>query len=547
MKISGIRLFGPLGQALRLSCENRLKKVNYAFLSEPFRTRTENDGAWRCEFWGKVMRSAVLTAYCLQDPELTEMVKDGVRLMLAAQTPDGVVSTYPADKQLSGWDIWGRKYVLLGMIRYYELIEADPAVRTFCLGIVDSLIAQLRAKNLTLRECGAHEGLAACSILDAVCGVYRISGERRVLDFARSIAESGCSLRHNIYEEARKGTFPKDIGNGKAYEMTSCFQGLADYYEFDPRPEFREACLKYFDLVRSREIYITGIGGGKDVVGELWNDSAFNQTRTDCGGMGETCVTTTWLHYIEKIAGLTDDTACFDEAEHTLYNGILGAMTPDGGDWTHCNPTPLTGGADKRIPPDQIGSIFHTPFDNHDCCRAQGPEGIAMAPRLAVTVRNGEVNLNLLEAMTASFDDGSVLRVSGAYPASPEAHVGVTASGVFPLNVRIPAFCVSAALNGEPVDIRPGTRLKLRRAWAPGDVLTLKFDFSLKEIPAPDGSAFTAVMRGPVLLAEDSRGEVPHALCHEECHGHHLIDYITAGDGMSGENTLKVWFSPDEL
>lgn len=542
MKISGIRMFGPLGQALRLSCENRLKKVDYAFMTKPFQERTENDNAWRCEFWGKVTRSAVLTAYYLQDPELTALVRNAVKRMLTAQTDDGCVSTYPAEKQLGGWDIWGRKYVLIAMVRYYELIEPDPAVRDFCVRVLDNLTAQLAEKSLTLRDCGAHEGLAACSILDAVCGVYRISGEPRILALARSIAESGCSLKHNIYEAALSGTHPKDIGNGKAYEMTSCFQGLIDYYEFDPRPEFREACLRYFKMVREREIYVTGIGGGKDVVGELWNDSAFNQTKTDVGGMGETCVTTTWLHYLDQIAKLTDEPDCFDAAEYSLYNGILGAMRPDGSDWTHCNPTPLVGGAHKPVPPDQIGSIFHTPFDGHDCCRAQGPEGIAMAPKMAVTLKNGEVFLNFLEPLEASFDDGSVLRVSGNYPVSPETNIGVTASGVFPLNVRIPSFCNAVELNGKPIVFKPGSRLSIHREWTAGDVLTLRFDFSLKEIPAPDGSAFTAVTRGPVLLAKDSRGTVPGSMVCANWHGCTLVDYAAAGNLFQPDNTLQVWF-----
>ena len=141
------------------------------------------------------------------------------------------------------------------------------------------------------------------------------------------------------------------------------------------------------------------------------------------------------------------------------------------------------------------------------------------------------------EAMTVSFDDGSVLRVSGAYPAAPEANIGVTASGVFPLNVRIPAFCVSVTLNGEPVGFQPGTRLKLHREWAPGDVLTLKFDFSLKKIHAPDGSPFTAVMRGPVLLAEDCRGAVPGALVCETWNGRTLVDYASAGNLFRSDDT----------
>ena len=69
----------------------------------------------------------------------------------------------------------------------------------------------------------------------------------------------------------------------------------------------------------------------------------------------------------------------------------------------------------------------------------------------------------------------------------------------------------------------------------------MSFDLTVRETLSADGQ-FRAFLRGPLVLALDSRSDVPHALCHEECAGLRLIDYITAGDEMSEANTLQVWF-----
>ena len=49
-------LQGALGEALMRTVNERLKKVDYDQLVEPFKLRNEADGAWRCEFWGKIVR-----------------------------------------------------------------------------------------------------------------------------------------------------------------------------------------------------------------------------------------------------------------------------------------------------------------------------------------------------------------------------------------------------------------------------------------------------------------------------------------------------------
>jgi len=541
-----VRLRGLLGKALERSCSERLKKVDYRQLTEPFRLRNESDNAWRCEFWGKVVRSAILTNYSLRDPELAGMIEATVRDMIATQTPDGCISSYPAEKQLDGWDVWGRKYVLLALLRYHDLVAPEEAVRNCCAGVLDHLMTQVGPRGRSILECGCHGGLAAASILGAVVGVYRITREERFLDLARYIVRTGCSRTGDIFAAARAGTPPKELGNGKAYEMTSCFQGLAELYRFDPQPEYRETCEAYFAALRDREIFVTGVGGGKDCYGEFWDDGALQQTAPGYpGGLGETCVTTTWLHYCERIAELNGSASPMEEAERALCNGILGAMAPDGSRWTHCNPTPLTGGGCKLAAPDQIERCFGTPFGGHDCCRAQGPEALALAPRLAVTRSGDAVCLNYFEPLTARIPGVAEIEIGGSYPLGPEAEIRIAAERPFELRIRIPRFIRRVTLNDLPQQIEQGSYLKITRAWHADDRLKLEFDFSVREIPSPDGR-FRAFLRGPLVLAEDSRGDAPGALCRAECGGSKLFDYISAGNGMCKENTLRVWFPAAE-
>ncbi len=541
MKLQDVRLTGPLGKALLLSVNNRLKTVDYRQLVDIFRFRNETDNAWRCEFWGKIIRSAILSNVYVRDPELAKIIRDTVYDILSTQTADGCISSYPAEKQLDGWDIWGRKYVLIGLVRYYEMVEQDPAVKTGCIRLLDHLISQVGGDGRDMKKFGWHDGLAASSICDAVVGVYRISGEKRFLDFAKAIVAGGASLKHNVFEAADVNTPPEDIGNGKAYELTSCFQGLAELCILGELPELRDVCRKYYQNIRDNEIFITGVGGGKDEHGEYWCHGAVEQTAPRPGSaLGETCVTATWLHYCDCLLRLTGDPSVADEAERALYNGVLGAMTQNGSNWLHRNPTPLTGGGVKRSADDQIGRGFGTPFGGNDCCRAQGPEALAFAPVFAVNVRNEGVALNIYEAMTVKFTGGE-LTVSGNYPYDPAVQIRMTTEAETPLYLRVTPYLKKVMLNGEEIPFEADSYLEIRRQWQAANVVDLTFDFAVFAVPAPGGRPFTAYMRGPIVLAEDARGEVPAAV-HEKAAGRTLCDYAAAGNPADEEHPLQVWF-----
>ena len=539
MKMTRVLLAGPLGKALGHSVRARLKTVDYRQLVDPFRHRNEDDDAWRCEFWGKIVRSAILSNASVRDPELAKIVRATVHDMLSTQTADGCISSYPAERQLGGWDIWGRKYVLHGLVRYFELADPDETVRRAAVRALDHLIAQLDGRPI--RDFGWHDGLAASSICDAVMGVYRISGEQRFLDFARRIVAGGASKKHDVFAAALNGTAPEDLGNGKAYELTSCFQGLAELTMLAPNSDGRAVCRKYYEMVRDQEIFVTGVGGGKDEHGEYWCHGAIEQLapRPD-SALGETCVTATWLHYCDCVYRLTGDADAAGEAEKALYNGILGAMAPDGTNWLHRNPTPLTGGV-KKTADDQILRGFGTPFGGNDCCRAQGPEALALAPVFALAPYRDGIAVNFFEAATAEFDGGR-LRISGDYPYGPHAEIRVECGAALAVYLRVAPWLKAAALNGEVLPIPADGYLAVSRQWRPTDVLKLEFDLSLKKIPAPGGAPYYAVKRGPIVLAEDARGRVPAAV-HAEYAGHTLCDYASAGSPPDQGHALTVWFA----
>ena len=535
-------LKGLLGEACRKSIEERFKKLDFSLLEEPFRLRNETDNAWRCEFWGKVIRAAITAAYVTKDRSLENAISKSVANIMATQTPDGCITSYPPEKQLGGWDIWGRKYVLLALMRYYEFLTPDPAVLNCCCRMADHLMEQLKEKGFEdLLKCGQHQGLAASSIMGAFVTLWRLTGEKRYRKFALKIQNSGCSLLSNIFDDIDAGILPSSLGNGKAYEMTSCVQGAVLAELVEPGTGRVGSAKRYYAAVRDREIFITGAGGAKDRVGELWYDGALRQTRPGFMGLGDTCVTATWIRFCADMLKLTDDCTIADELEKSLYNGILGALAPDGTHWMHVNPTPLTGGGFKAYAPDQIGECFKTPFGGNDCCRAQGPEGLFTAALTAVTEKGNAVTVNLFEAL-----DSGNLTIKGNYPVENKAVISFTEKVKTILRLRTPEFLEKVTLNGEELPFTPGQYLVIEREWTPEDEVEMLFDFSLKEIPAPDGSPFVAVKRGPLLLAADSRGVVEGAAVNTVWRNRDLCDYASAGNGFTAENTLCVWFPEEE-
>jgi len=159
------------------------------------------------------VRSAIFSWRGQLDSKLLTLIKNTVTDLLSTQTADGCISSYPLELQTKDWDIWGRKYVLLGLARYYLEIEPDEAVKTAMTRELDYLISQVGPRANNILECGQYNGMAASSVLEPAVLTYRVTGEKRFLDYALWIAGQGGSTINNIFTTILQGVPVRELGD----------------------------------------------------------------------------------------------------------------------------------------------------------------------------------------------------------------------------------------------------------------------------------------------------------------------------------------------
>ena len=178
---------------------------------QQFREAADRDGGWRGEFWGKMMRGACMTYAYTKNEKLYDILADTVRDMMSCADENGRISTFPVNDEFDGWDIWCRKYVMLGMEYFLEICEDDglkeEVIKSMC-GQADYLLSKVGGKpgythgvrgNVTAdpnKICIANatrhwRGLNSCSYLEPIVRLYNLTGEQRYFDFATEIVEIG--------------------------------------------------------------------------------------------------------------------------------------------------------------------------------------------------------------------------------------------------------------------------------------------------------------------------------------------------------------------
>ncbi|MCW3108438.1 MAG: hypothetical protein JWQ09_2944, partial [Segetibacter sp.] len=234
-----VSMTGFIGQKLDASYKNRILAQDVDRLIEPFRNRTE-DRCWQSEFWGKWFTSAVQAYKYRPEPTLKAKMDQAVTLLINTQTPDGYIGNYANEKHLEQWDIWGRKYCMLGLLFYYELTGDKKSLQA-AGKVADHLMKELADKKVNIVQKGNHRGMAASSVLEPITWLYTYTNDKRYLDFAEEIVRQwespiGPQLISksdvNVGERfpiPEKNWFGYEQGQ-KAYEMMSCYEGLLELY-----------------------------------------------------------------------------------------------------------------------------------------------------------------------------------------------------------------------------------------------------------------------------------------------------------------------------
>ena len=492
--------------------------VPYAALVEKFRTGRSFFA--QGEMWGKAVRSACLFYRYTQDPELKKILDATVNDLLSTQRANGSISCSGIDKQPDGpgGDLWERKYVLLALNQYYSQVNKSPKVLQSMTDQANCIFSQIgyppKTRIIDLGWSPNH--IESSTLLEPIMQLYNLTGNQSYLDFAKYIIEEGGSKGYNMIEDAFNNVAPMKIGGvyPKAYEMMSLFEGLVEYYRVSGEEHIKKAVLNLYHNIIENEITIIGNGGGDQpyhpaVMGEAWDNTALEQTNPDIQRMMETCVGVTWIKLCSQILRLTGDPSTVDMIEKYAYNGLLGAMKPEGDGFSYVN---LFNGVktNREGWGGMVGDVYVT------CCNLNGPMGLAYLPYVAIMNSESGPVINLYNRAQAvvpvSKRNSANLSIETDYPKSGTIVIKVSPDVPedFKLKIRIPAWSKITTLkvNGSLIKVVPGMYAEISRKWSKGDRIELNLDMRCKVVEAPRGSNrkgdnFQALVRGPVVLARD--------------------------------------------
>ena len=537
--IGNVRLKGFLGERLDTMIERHVIATDVDYITAPFLEKTETKRWWQTEFWGKWMHAAV--PYLMyagngewgtgNGAELKRKIDRGIDRILSSQENSGYIGNYPDELRCGeGWDVWGMKYTMMGLMHYYDGErgtgngergmgngergrKALDATKKLC----DYVIAELGPngkRGCELWQTGNWSGFASSSILEPVMWLYRRTGEKKYLDFATYLVK-GLTEPENgprLVDLALKGISVADrngYGNKpethggyvmkhnrrKSYEMMSCYQGLLEYYEVTGQKDLLEAAVKTAEDIVKEEINLAGGCASS----EIWFHGARKQ-HLPYIHLQETCVTTTWMRFCEKLLELTGDSKWADQIERTFYNVYLGALHPSGNEFAAY--TPLSGNRYHG---------HHHCYMHANCCSSNGPRGFLCFLKEFFRVKDDVPVFNFYSSalVEGRLSNGKKVAFDmySLYPRENTVRIVSHTEGVgeLPLKVRIPAWSAKTTVQvaGKMLaGAKAGTYFTIRRNWQLGDVVEIQFDMPVVAHTLDHQVAFT---RGPVLLARDSR------------------------------------------
>lgn len=566
-----------------------------------FREDSDFDAGWRGEYWGKMMRGASLVYSYTQNEKLYDILAETIRDMIESADESGRISSYGKNHEFDGWDLWCRKYVLLGMQYFLDICKDDVLYEDVIVSMrkqADYIIAHIgkgEGKTEITSATRDWNGLNSSSILEPFVRLYKLTEEKEYLDFAEYIISCGGIDNGDIFELAYENKLlPYQYPVTKAYEMISCFEGLLEYYKIVRNEKHKTAIINFADKILESDFTSIGSAG---CAHELFDNSTYTQHLAEGNKeMQETCVTVTLMKFFQRLHLLTGDPKYADAVETSFYNAYMGAMNTEDriGNWKEkyapyfdvenliYEPLPFDSYSPLSAGPRGIGVGGIRPMsDKHyyGCCACIGSAGVGTVHKLHYVKTENGIAVNMFIAGNAEFKTPNgndfAIETQTNFPAcgSVKFILSLKKPEKFELLIRNPSWSNNTKLNinGEQLEVAKGY-IKLDRIWENGDVITLEFDMATKVIyPTSDTKTHIALRRGPIIFAANtllgynprmpikvktkSDGTVdakesntsPYPCMVEVeiplTNGRHLTltDYASAGKSWSHDEKIAVW------
>jgi len=483
----------------------------------------------------KVLEGAAYTLSVHPDPALEAYCDNVIKLIGAAQEPDGYLYTARTIDPLHPHPWSGNERWILEGVNSHELYDLGhlyeaAAAYYQATGKRSLLDIALRTADLLDKTFGPGKRAIwpGHQIVEmGLVKLYRVTGDARYLNLAKFMLDSrGPDSQErgagNAYVEANKRVVDQTDApaGGHAVRAMYMYSGMADVAALTGDTAYVNALDKIWDNVAGKKLHVTG-GVGARAAGEsfgndyeLPNISAYNET---CAAVGNDY----WNH---RLFLLHADAKYIDVMERTLYNGLISGVSLEGTTFFYQNPLEATGlaGKDQR-----------SPWFGVACCPGNITRFIASVPGYVYGQRGDTLWVNLYIGSTADIkmDNGRTVKVSQQtrYPWDGDVKMTVTPDqpAAMTINVRIPGWARNEPIasdlyrfadkfagqptlnvNGKlvPIKLDKGY-VALTRTWKAGDTIELNLPMPIRRVAAnalvTADTGRVSIERGPVVYAAE--------------------------------------------
>lgn len=480
-------------------------------------------GGWEAGGYGSSFAhylSAISMAYAAtHDPELLERINQSMDIIIASQdyNGDGFFAfkdgtTYAFDyafakrKTLTpgkwdenghSWDTNGvgiplyAHHKLFASIRDAYLFAGHEGARVSFLKFCEWMVKWIQNfdhqnfQNLLLAE---HGGF-----VEIMADAYRLSGDPKYLAAAEKFTQD------NFAEKI--GNNIDDLSGRHSNFYCPMAVGAAVHYYVSGNQVSRNIAHNFFHIVNDSHTLCNGSNGSN----ERFGTPGLLTYRLGMRGP-ESCSSYNMLKLAKELFLLEGTTDYLDYYENTMYNHILGTLSPhtDAGVCYHTSLKPGT----FRIY-DNLYNAFWccvgTGMESHvkyvDAIYFKGDKGLLIDLFVPSTLDWKEKGLKL--TMNADFPNDETIRI----------RIDQNVSFDRDIVVRYPSWAAPKSMkvrvNGaeKPVTASPGGFVRISHAWAANDEIEITIPCKLRLVDLPDDIHVSALFYGPVMLAANF-GEV---------------------------------------
>jgi hypothetical protein len=495
---NNLKLNGFLEFRVMTNIEKRLLKIDSAILLSGFKKRPGSQ-TWIGEHVGKFLHSASNAYLYSQDVRLKQLMDEMVKKYISYQLEDGYIGTYLPKDYWTEWDVWAHKYCIIGLLQYYSITGDNKAL--ICSQRAADLICNTFGNAPGKRDIilsGHHVGMAAGSILEPMVDLYRFTGDKKYLDFAEYILKAWEQPNGpKILSALEKTGRVTDVGNAKAYEMMSCFVGIAKYAKLTGNEKYINLLEKAWQDIRLNRLYISGTSSSFEHFKE---DDVLPSKDDD--HMGEGCVTTTWIQFNEQLLQITGKLIYEEEIERAIYNHLTAAENPVTGCVSYY--TALDGVKPYKC--DQ----------GYSCCLSSIPRGISIIPRFVFGKVNNIFSVmmysagNVIDSVTCTDGTKAQITLTGIsdFPISGRVsyQLMISTNKTFSIQFRIPSwsknftYSDSKGMNNGIA----GDWLTISKTWDKLNSFEITFYMPIQQIDGGiSNPSSIAIKRGPQVFAYD--------------------------------------------